>query len=62
MYWKPFRGGHWYVIGEPTEYNGTDTDVFQPFVNNDTCIVHLVFGAEQLRFSNVDMVCRNYIY
>ena len=33
MYWKPFRGGNWCVIGEPAEYDGRNDEVLQPLVS-----------------------------
>ena len=43
-------------MGEPTEYDGTNDDVLDPFVINNDCLIHLLKNTEQPAELNVRMI------
>jgi hypothetical protein len=56
MYWKPYRGGGWCVVGEPANFDGTNEEVLQDFIINETCLIPLIMAHEQAPLLNIEMV------
>ena len=56
MYWKPYRGGGWCILGEPAEYDGTNDDVLTPFVINNECLIPLIEMEDQPPLKNIKKV------
>ena len=56
MFWKPYRGGGWCVVGEPPEYDGHNDDVLQKTLINGDCLVVFISQAEQPPLLNVEMI------
>ena len=53
-----YRGGGWYILGEPDKYDGTNDDVLTPFtfVINDQCLMCLIEKEDQPPLKNIKKV------
>jgi hypothetical protein len=56
MHWKPFRGGEWCVIEEPSKYNGKHDDVVQSFLIRKDCIHSLIAKTNQPPLLHLELV------
>ena len=53
MYWKPYRGGGWCVVGEPATFDRSNKEVLQEFLIPEMCLIPLIIAREQSPLLNI---------